>query len=221
MKRFNLDKMDDASRIVIVGKRTSGRTTLIKDILQHFKHISAGLVVSRVEHLEQKYKDVVPADCIRYELDGVSEEVLERQAQAKNQSSITQHSIVDPRFFLVLDDVMFANGWQDDTSMQEVLWNGAKHDILRILSLGYFLGLSKTIRDKIDWIFIFREEVNGNLKRLYDSCCGFFPNQHVFDSVLSQVAKGYTCLVVDNRQDGQCIERAFWYQAPSPGDTSW
>ena len=34
-------------------------------------------MVSRVEHLEQKYNDVVPADCIRYELDGVSEEVLE------------------------------------------------------------------------------------------------------------------------------------------------
>lgn len=161
LKRFNLEKMDDASMIVIVGKRSSGRTSLIQDILQRFKHIPAGLVVSRVEHLEQKYKDVVPADCIRYELDGVSEEVLERQAQARNQSSITEHSVVDPRFFLVLDDVMFAHGWQDDTSMQEVLWNGAKHDILRIVSLGYFLGLSKTIRDKIDWIIIFQEESMG------------------------------------------------------------
>ena len=80
LKRFNLAMLDDTSMILIIGRRQSGRTTLIRDILHHFRDIPMGYVFNRTEQLEPQYRDVVPDPFVFCEVrEEHFEQVIKRQ----------------------------------------------------------------------------------------------------------------------------------------------
>jgi hypothetical protein len=222
LKKFALDMMDDTSMVLIIGKRASGRTTLIRDILHNFRDIPVGTVVNRSEQLEPRYGDIIPEPFIHYNLatKGISD-VVRRQHEIINKEKTDNDYIdVDTRGFLVMDNSITEANWQD--SMKEVFVNGKKLRLLRIISESYIIAFKKENQDLVDWVFMFGEGNSTFKKRLYDRVGGMFPNQAVFDEVLTDATKDYGCLVIDNRQTSPSGEyRAFWYRADKMLDKTW
>jgi hypothetical protein len=78
------------------------------------------------------------------------------------------------------------------------------------------------MRNNVDWVFLFKESIYANKKRLYDNFCGMFPNQAIFDAVLDSVTHDYGCLVVHNGSNStRLIDQVYWYRAEDHSDVQW
>ena len=78
----------------------------------------------------------------------------------------------------------------------------------------YPLGIPPNLRTNIDYIFILRENIVANRKRIYDNYAGMFQNFEIFCQVMDQCTENYECLVIDNTTKSNKLEdNVFWYKA--------
>ena len=76
--------------------------------------------------------------------------------------------------------------------------NGRHWHILFIITMQYPLGIPPNLRTNIDYVFILRENIVSNRKRIYDNYAGMFPTFEVFCQVMDQCTENYECLVINN-----------------------
>jgi len=190
---------------VIIGKRNTGKTTLIKDLISktcvEFPH---GTIIAPTEKL--LYEGVVPVEQLHesYSADKVIE-VLKRQ---------TNIEIEDRRAYFVLDNCMYDTSWTKDPMLLSLVLFTQSYHLTVFLSMAYALAMQPTMRDNIDYVFIFREPIEQNRKRLYEFYGGLFPSYDVFCAVLDAYATDHTCLVIDNTNHSTRLEdRVFYYKA--------
>ncbi len=224
LKKFDFSMMSETATVAMIAHRGSGKSFLMRDLLYHFRHIPVGTVISRTEALNRFYKDYVPEPFIHFEYrDDIIEKVLKRQRLIIDKtSSDPQYKDVDPHAFLLFDDMMYETGWQKSEKMRDVIFNGRHSKLLSVLSLQYAIGLNVAFRNNLDWVFIFKESILANKKRLYDHYCGMFPNQAIFDAVLDAVTHDYGCLVVHNgAHSTRLVDQVFWYRAEDRSTEPW
>jgi hypothetical protein len=78
----------------------------------------------------------------------------------------------------------------------------------------YPLGVPPNLRTNIDFVFILRENVLGNRKRIYDNYAGMFPTFQMFCQFMDQCTENYECLVICNGiQSNRLEDQVFWYKA--------
>ena len=78
----------------------------------------------------------------------------------------------------------------------------------------YALGIPPNLRTNIDYIFILRENIVSNRKRLWEHYAGMFPTFEMFNQVMNQCTENYECLVVDNNaKSNKLQDQIFWYKA--------
>ena len=94
--------------------------------------------------------------------------------------------------------------------------NGRHFKLLFVITMQYALGIPPNLRTNIDYVFILRENIVQNRRRLYDSYAGMFPTFEVFCQVMNQCTENYECLVINNNAKSNKIEdQVFWYKAES------
>ena len=59
LKPFNMKKVPRESIIVLLGKRNTGKSVLVKDILYHKRDIPVGTVISHTDNLTHFYAQIV------------------------------------------------------------------------------------------------------------------------------------------------------------------
>lgn len=64
VKKWDPSKMRDNATILILGKRASGKTTLIKDILWHKRHINRGIIIDPTIEYNSAYEDIFPREAL-------------------------------------------------------------------------------------------------------------------------------------------------------------
>ena len=68
-------------------------------------------------------------------------------------------------------------------------------------------------------IFILRENIVSNRKRIYDNYAGMFPSFEVFCQVMDQCTENYECLVINNNaKSNKLSDQVFWYKAEARPD---
>ena len=58
--------------------------------------------------------------------------------------------------------------------------NGRHWGVMFILIMQWMLGVPPNLRCNIDWVFILRENIHQNRKRLYEHYAGMFPTFEMF-----------------------------------------
>ena len=219
LKKFDMNKIGKGSVVVIIGKRNTGKSYLTKDLLWYKRDIPIGTVISGTEGANQFYSKIVPPLFIH---DEFSPEIvansLKRQklvvAKMREQENQLGKSNIDPFAFVILDDCLYDNSWTKDVSIKSLFMNGRHYKVLLIITSQYSLGIPPILRSNIDYVFILRENIVNNRKRLYDNYAGMFPTFEVFCQVMDQCTENYECLVVDNTTKSNKIEdMVFWYKA--------
>lgn len=220
LKRFDMSSINDDSVVVLVGKRRTGKSYLVKDLLSYHQEIPVGTVVSATESVNEFYSNIVPSLFVH---DSVSpallSSVVKRQrqitARMKREIRCNGASKVDPRAFLILDDCMFdSKSWANDVNMQFLFLNGRHVRIFVIITMQYPLGIPPTLRTNIDYVFILKETVMSNRKRLYEQYAGMFPTFSAFCDVMDACTNNYECLVIHNSSLSNKLEdQVFWYKA--------
>ena len=92
--------------------------------------------------------------------------------------------------------------------------NGRHLKLFFIITMQYPLGIPPNLRTNIDFVFILRENIVGNRKRIYENYAGMFPTFEVFSQVMDQCTENYECLVINNNaKSNKLQDQIFWYKA--------
>ena len=210
--------------IVLIGRRDTGKSYLVRDLLYYHQDIPIGTVISGTEAGNGFYSQHVPKLFIHEEYNtAIIENILKRQKtvmkQIQKETQSYGRSNIDPRAFVILDDCLFDNSWTKDKLMRLLFMNGRHWKIMLVITMQYPLGIPPNLRTNIDYVFILREPYIANRKRIYENYAGMFPTFESFCQVMDQCTENYECLVVDNNaKSNKLTDQIFWYKAQPHGN---
>lgn len=207
------NKDQGGSKIVVIGKPGTGKSTLITSLLYEKRAVfPVGLVMSGTEDSNGHYQKMFPSSFVYNKLDEKKlNDYITRQKVAKLH-------IQNPWSVLLLDDCT------DDPKIflkpifQGIFKNGRHWKMLFILSLQYCMDVKPVIRANVDGVFILREPNLRNRKSLWENYAGIIPEFSLFCTIMDVITDDYTALYVHNATTTNAWQDCiFWYKAkPSP-----
>jgi len=210
--------------IVLIGRRDTGKSFLVRDLLYYNQDIPIGTVISGTEEGNGFYGKMVPKLFIHNEYNtAIIENILKRQRgvlkQIKKEIETYKRSTIDPRTFVILDDCLYDNTWARDKMMRLLFMNGRHWKVMLLITMQYPLGIPPTLRTNIDYVFILREPYIANRKRIYENYAGMFPTLESFCQVMDQCTENFECLVINNNaKSNKLQDQVFWYKADGHND---
>jgi len=207
--------------VVLIGRRDTGKSFLVKDLLYYHQDIPVGSVISGTEEGNGFYGKMVPKLFIHNEYNtAIIENILKRQKtilkQIKKEIETFKRSTIDARTFVILDDCLYDNTWARDKMMRLLFMNGRHWKIMLIITMQYPLGIPPSLRTNIDYVFILREPYIANRRRIFDNYAGMFPTFESFCQVMDQCTENFECLVINNNSKSNKLQdQIFWYKAES------
>ena len=210
--------------IVLIGRRDTGKSFLVRDLLYYHQDIPIGTVISGTEEGNGFYGKLVPKLFIHNEYNtAIIENILKRQRgvlkQVKKEMEQFNRSTIDPRTFVILDDCLYDNTWARDKMMRLLFMNGRHWKVMLLITMQYPLGIPPTLRTNIDYVFILREPYIANRKRIYENYAGMFPTLESFSQVMDQCTENFECLVINNNSKSNKLQdQVFWYKADAHND---
>ena len=231
LKKFNMRNIKFEAKkdscgpvIVLIGRRDTGKSYLVRDILYYQQDIPIGTVISGTEAGNGFYAKHVPKLFIHDEYNSaIVENILKRQKQVikqiKRETETYKKSNIDGRTFVILDDCLYDAGWTKDKMMRLLFMNGRHWKVMLIITMQYPLGIPPNLRTNIDYVFILREPYIANRKRIYENYAGMFPTFESFCQVMDQCTENYECLVINNNAKSNSLkDQIFWYKAEPHGE---
>lgn len=220
IRQFKLDSMTGHPSIIMIAKRGSGKSWVVKSIINHFRDIPAGLIIAPTDRMNCFYGNFFPDTYIHYNYKSeIIEKILDRQRTLikKNNDKMKIGKKIDTRSFIVMDDCLGQKGsWVRDQPIQELLFNGRHYHIMYILTMQFPLGITPDLRSNFDYIFLLAEDFCSNQKRIYDHYAGMFPNFDSFRQVFSALTDDFGAMVIVNKgARGSPLEKIYWYKAPN------
>ena len=225
LKKFDMSQISfkpDENKgpvVVLIGRRDTGKSFLVRDLLYYHQDIPIGTVISGTEAGNGFYGEHVPKLFIHDEYNSaIIENILKRQKavlkQVKKEIQQYRRSTIDPRTFVILDDCLFDATWTKDKMMRLLFMNGRHWKIMMIITMQYPLGIPPNLRTNIDYVFILREPYINNRKRIWENYAGMFPTMESFCQVMDQCTENYECLVINNNaKSNKLQDQIFWYKA--------
>jgi len=230
LKKFNMREItfkpneNKGPVIVMIGRRDTGKSFLVRDLLFYHQDIPVGTVMSGTEAGNGFYSAHVPKLFIHEEYNTtLIENILRRQKTVLKQvnKEIEQHkkTSIDPRAFVILDDCLYDQSWTRDKMMRLLFMNGRHWKIMLIITMQYPLGIPPNLRTNIDYVFILREPYLTNRKRIWENYASMFPTLESFCGVMDQTTENYECLVINNNaKSNKLNDQIFWYKAENHPD---
>ena len=210
--------------IVLIGRRDTGKSFLVRDLLFHHQDIPIGTVISGTEAGNGFYSHLVPKLFIHEEYNTVLiENVVRRQKavlkQINKDMETYKRTTIDPRTFVILDDCLYDNTWSRDKMMRLLFMNGRHWKVMLIITMQYPLGIPPNLRTNIDYVFILREPYFANRERIWKNYASMFPTLESFCTVMDQTTENFECLVINNNAKSNKLHDAvFWYKAENRPD---
>ena len=200
-----------------IGKRRSGKSVLIKDIMWHKRHLPVGVAMSPTEKANRFFRDFMPEVCIYddFNLEAI-ESILTRQQRIKEaeEKGDTKGLPKNTSAFIVADDCMYDKKNWKSLAIRNCFMNGRHWNLFFLFSMQYCVDISPDLRTNLDYVFVFRESVTEQKEKLYKYFFGMFENKKEFIQVFDQTATGYDFMCLDltlgNYEKEECV---FWGRA--------
>jgi hypothetical protein len=209
------DPMEGGSKIVVIGKPGTGKTTLISAILYSKKHIfPVGIATCGTEDSSGFYSRIFPPTFV---YNKYSEDVL---ISFKKRQKLAKKHLENPWAVCLLDDCT-DNPAIFKKPLQQGFYKDGRHwKMLYIVSLQYCMDVMPVIRSTVDGVFILREPNLKNRKSLYENYAGIIPDFNLFNQIMDQITNDFTALYIHNNTVSndwtQCV---YFYKATPPPDT--
>ena len=205
----NPDKDHGGSKITVIGKPGTGKTTLITSLLYEKRDIfPIGLVFSGTEDSNHHYSNMFPSTFVYNKVD------FERIKDFVRRQKIARKYCDNPWALLLLDDCMDDPRLFNQPLVQSLYKNGRHWKMLYILSLQYSMDVKPVVRTNIDGTFILRESNIRNRRCIWENYAGVIPDFSLFCEIMDQLTTDYTALYIHNATQSNNIEDCvFWYRA--------
>ena len=219
LKKFDMSKIGKGSVVIMIGKRNTGKSFLCKDLLYYKRDIPIGTVISATEGANKFYSTMMPSLFIHEEFNHeIIKNLVKRQKLIVDKMNYQKNTFgktsIDPWAYLILDDLMYDTSWIKDKLIRALFMNGRHYKILFMITMQYSLGIPPALRSNVDYVFILREDIVSNRKRLYEHYAGMFATFEIFCQVMDQCTENFECLVIDNTTKSNRIDdMVYWYKA--------
>lgn len=219
LRKFDITRITDDKVVVFIGKRNTGKSHMVKNLLYYHRNTPAAVVISPTERANKFYGNIVPPLFI---YDDYTPETVDRfcrrqmmyMQQIRKEEQMFRTSDKDPRAILIMDDCMYDNSWIKDKNVRMLFMNGRHYKVLFLITMQFPLGMPPSLRLQVDFVFILRDNVIQNRKKTYESFAGMFKTFDLFCEVMDQCTEDYTCLVIDiSSKSNRLEEQVFWYRA--------
>lgn len=224
IRQFTLDMMVPHGAIVMIAKRGSGKSWIVRAILDFYRDIPVGIIISPTDRMNSYYADFFPDSYIYYEYKSETiERIMSRQQmiidKAKEKEKIGKK--IDTRSYVVMDDCLGQKGkWVRDPPIQEMLFNGRHYHIMYILTMQQPLGITPELRNNFDYVFLLANDKLVEMKKIWEHYAGIFPTFYSFQQVFSELTADYGSMVISNRGANITFEhKVFYYKAPNLANT--
>lgn len=210
--------------VVLIGRRDTGKSFLVRDLLYYHQDIPIGTVISGTEEGNGFYGKLVPKLFIHNEYNtAIIENILKRQKQVLKQINKEMQQFnrttIDPRTFVILDDCLYDSSWSRDKLMRCLFMNGRHWKVMLVITMQFALGVPPALRTNIDYVFILRDPYLSNRRRIYENYAGMLPTFEAFCQIMDQCTENYECLVINNNaKSNKLQDQIFWYKADGHGD---
>ena len=208
VKKFNPSTIKESRIIFILGKRHTGKSVLMKDLLYHMPRPDFVLAMAPTEDTLQMFREFLPSSCI---FDHFSQEKLDRivslQRELVNRGKRRM-------VLIILDDCLYQKGVLKSNAMRSIFFNGRHDNISLICAAQYMMEVDVSLRTNIDYIFTMRENILTNRQKLYKYYFGQFGKFDDFDKVMTTCTQDYRTLVLDGTvASTHHTDSVLWYKA--------
>ena len=209
VRKFNPSTMKESRIIFIIGKRHTGKSVLMKDILYHMPRPDFVLAMAPTEDTLKQFRTFLPESCI---FDHFSQEKLERTVSLQRElvNRGKKRSVL-----ILLDDCLYQKGVLKSNAMRSIFFNGRHDHISLVCAAQYMMEVDVSLRTNIDYLFTMRENILTNRQKLFKYYFGQFARFDDFDKVMTACTQDYKALVLDGtvsttESPTDCV---MWYKA--------
>lgn len=214
MSKVNLQKFDASvispnAVVLLVGKRGTGKSTLMKDIMYNMRtQLDFGIAMSPTEDCTSDLASYVPKTCIYNDYNGERINAM-LECQRKSIKNGTNRQL-----FLMLDDCMYDKKVMKGITIRNLFMNGRHRKVFFLNCQQYVMDMPPDLRTNVDYIFALRENIMSNKEKLWKFFFGVFPTFQQFNTVMDACTQNYECLVFNGKSTSTNIEDCiFWYKA--------
>tara|TARA_B100001093_G_scaffold518696_2_gene604490 strand:- start:10380 stop:11288 length:909 start_codon:yes stop_codon:yes gene_type:complete len=218
LQEFNVQLLDTTSTIACFGKRHSGKTVLICDLMYNLhkyggkKGIKPDLIIvfSATDEMQSNFSKFVPSGFIHQEF---SESKLISILELQKSLKLKQGRC--PCVVVIIDDMGFDRNVLNTPTIARIFSNGRHYNIMFIMSFQYVHQLPASLRANLDVTIALKEPIISNRKRLFQSLYGIMGSFKVFEKSFREVTNDYGAMIsVSNGSSSNLIEKnIFWYKA--------
>ncbi len=215
IKKWNpLQQLQPTSTVLLIGKRGSGKSVLMKDIayrLHQTGNIDFAAAFSPTEDTQGSFASFLPSSAIHDDYDeAVINNILESQKQSWRQGHGRTIS-------LLLDDCCYDKAILRSKTIRNLFLNGRHRHVGLVMASQYCLDMGPDLRTNTDIIICCRESIRGNREKLWKSFAGMFNTFDEFSKTMDATTNNYECLVIlNNSQSNDISDNIFWYKAEMP-----
>jgi hypothetical protein len=214
LRKFDISSADDRRVFLLVGKRNTGKSVMLADIMYHKRHIPVGILMSATEEATGYFQLVasIPNTYIYNEWNPqVIDTIIEKQKKLTKSGKMRN-------CFIVLDDLAFDKQLFNSKQMRELMMNGRHYGICLIITAQFLGDLPTYFRSNVDYVITCRTPGIQDRERLWKNFFGAIPTYHMFGAIMDSTTEDYHVLVLDNTvQSNKLEDQIFWYKAPLRG----
>ncbi len=206
---FNLDSMYGNPNICVIGKRCTGKTFRVREIIESLNKKKGEmdlLIFSKTEKFSKFYEPIYPNATISYEYNET------KLKEYLGKATVLIENNIIPNICIVFDDCSESTDWQNDTTLMELLYNSKHYGITSIFTMQFPMSIKPDLRANFDYIFLLSEDSISNQKKLYDYYTGIFPSFDLFISYFIEATKDYGSMVISNRGESIIENKVFIYR---------
>ena len=203
-----------APRVIIIGRRATGKTSLTAEILKNHQNLSRGTIFARLEEERLFYSSIVSNAKIHNEFNSsILEKAIKLQKQVYKQTNTGYVTDDDLKTYVILDNCLYDQNWYKDDSIRFLYTHGCVYKIMSILTMNYPYGIPPNLRSNIDYIFVLKDHYLPNRRRIWEYYCGDFIKFEDFCSIMDKNTENGNCLVIKNDRRSDNIEDIlYWYK---------
>lgn len=216
-KKFKPSWVKPGSIVLMIGKKGTGKTTLMLDICHALRHCPEVILFQKTIDTNEAFKDIVPGlFCYKYWSTETMKKVLDRHVR-ENKKRIKQKKPVK-YLTIIIDDQAGDEKFCNDPFLSDLFFNCRWYKLNIIFTMQYSMKVKIDQRAQIDWVFMLRENIESNRKRLLEHYCGHYGSGQkgltAFGKVFDQFTENRGCMVVKNTGlSNQITENIYHYRA--------
>lgn len=212
LQKFNPHEAKPFTTNILIGKRGTGKSCLLRDILYHHRKMhDVGVCCSPTMETVEMFREFVPESFIYndYNCSVLQRIVAQQRARQEAGKDI-------PRIFVILDDCGYEKSMfsTKNIAMRDIFMNGRHYFITIYICLQYCVDIPPAFRANTDYVYALREPVVDNQKRLHNFFFGVVDSFQNFRKIFQAATENYECLVTANTKPSSNLQDVlFWYKA--------